>query len=155
RATAATTLLRQAPYFGLPLGILTVGAYLAGGDPLGDPGRHKARALAVFGAGRGARSLDPARVGGQASHRQTGLEEAMIAVRPSATRYAQLARLIGDRSHARSIMLGSRGLGLPTAEDLRAHRCELERAVRTMEKALALGEPLGSGGRWGHSGMTP
>src|SRR5581483_2389646 len=95
RSTAVTTFARHALYFGVPLGVLTAGAYLVWRDPMAhEPALLQARAREEFGAGHDSESLALARRALAAYERQLALEEAMIAVRPSAVHYAQMAQLI-------------------------------------------------------------
>lgn len=150
------TLGRQLLYFGLPMGLLTLGAYLVWSDPRGDYTAHEHLALELRDAGRVAECATEARHAVRGMDRLLELERSMIALRPSASRYAQLADLLYNRSCGQHLFLDALEPSRPEADRLRDHHRQVALAVAAMEQALAMNEPISATGRWrAGAGMSP
>jgi hypothetical protein len=130
----AGVLARQAAYFGVPLTILSVGAYMLRGSVLYHQGQEQ-------------QALNQARTALTSMEWQLPLVRRLAEVQPTAAREAKLAFLLYNRSRYREILIPTLTGAEVDVESLARHRARVTEAALTLERALARGGSIGHSGR--------
>jgi len=140
-------LARQAVYFGVPLTILSAGAYLVLEGPGANYVGYMLRGSVLYSEGQERQAMEQARSALASMEWQLPLARRLAEVQPTAAREAKLAFLLYNRSRYREILIPTLTGGAVSADSLTRHRNNVAEAVRTLERALERGGSLGHSGR--------
>ena len=144
--TPLVMLLRQALYFGVPLGILSAGALLVLNGPGANYVAYMLRGGALYQQGRTAEALDEANGALASMQWQLPLARQLVELEPTAAREASLAFLVYNRSRYAEVVIPALTGADPGAAGAAAHRGNVTEAVALLEHALARGGPIGDFG---------
>ncbi len=146
-SSASAMLLRQLAYFGVPMLILSVGAFSILESPTLRSMDRMYQAQMLSENGRGDEALREARLALAAMNDEAVIARKLAQIDPSAARQAELAFLIYNRSFYSHVVLpAASGRGIAHA-DREAHRRETGAAATLLESALAQGMSLAHPGR--------
>ena len=143
----AGVLARQAAYFGVPLTILSMGAYFVLQGPGANYVGYMLRGSVLYQQGQEQQALDQARTALASMEWQLPLARRLAEIQPTAAREAKLAFLLYNRSQYREILIPTlTGAEIDSASFAR-HRASVTEAARTLERALARNGSIGHSGR--------
>ncbi|HMN43702.1 MAG TPA: hypothetical protein PKE27_03985 [Povalibacter sp.] len=146
-ASARSMLLRQTAYFGVPMLILSVGAFSILESPTVRSVDRMYQAQALSDAGRLDEALREARLALTSMNDEAVIAHKLAQLDPSAARQAELAFLIYNRSFYGHVVLpAASGRGI-TSADREAHRRDAGVAAALLEHALAQHTSLAHPGR--------
>ncbi len=141
------TLFRQALYFGVPLTILSTGAFAVLNGPGANYVGYMMRGHVLFQEGHDEQALQQARSALASMEWQLPLARRLAELQPTAAREAALAFLIYNRSQYEQILIPTL-TGMDVGVERRArHRAGVAEAVETLEHALQRGGSIGHSGR--------
>ena len=143
----AGVLARQAAYFGVPLSILSIGAYFALQGPGANYVGYMLRGSVLYQQGQEQQALDQARTALASMEWQLPLVRRLAEIRPTAAREAKLAFLLYNRSQYREILIPTLTGAEIDSESFARHRANVTEAAGTLERALARGGSIGHSGR--------
>ena len=147
RRSILSTLLRQALYFGVPLAIVSVGAFAALNGPGTDYVGYMLRGHVLFQEGREDEALQQARLAVTSMEWQLPLARRLAELQPTSAREAALAFLIYSRSnYVENVIPALTGGEVGTQRRAR-HRERVAEASEILERALARGGSIGHSGR--------
>ncbi|HKQ84358.1 MAG TPA: hypothetical protein VJS42_19330 [Steroidobacteraceae bacterium] len=146
RRTPLSTVARQLLYFGVPLAVLTAGAWSVWNAPPSSYITQMYRAQIASERGDLTTAAQAARAAYAAMTAQLPVTRKLQQLDPSASRTAELAYLVYNHSHYRHVVLPMLD-GREVAPQLAAHRASVARAVALLEVAMASGQPLNHAGR--------
>ncbi len=143
----AGVLARQFAYFGVPLTILSVGAYFVLEGPGANYVGYMLRGSVLYQQGQEQQALDQARTALTSMEWQLPLVRRLAEVQPTAAREAKLAFLLYNRSQYREILIPTLTGADVDIESLARHRASVAEAALTLERALARSGSIGHSGR--------
>jgi len=144
---ASRIFLRQVLYFGLPMGVLTLGAWMVWSRPTPNYLTHMERADKFKQAGKAQETLDEAQLALADLEVQLPLARKVAELEPTSAHDAELAELIYVHSVAKEFSVPALTGMRPTASSFASHLVQVEAAIKTLEQAISLGGPLGYPGR--------
>jgi len=144
---AYTIFFRQMLYFGLPMGALTLGAWMVWSRPTPNYRVHMENADHYKHQGRPDETLSEAQWALADMEAQLPLTRKVAEFEPTASHEAELAELIYLHSVAQEFSIPSLMGEHPTAARFARHLARVEEAIATLQKALEAGGPLGYPGR--------
>ena len=143
----AGVLARQAAYFGVPLTILSIGAYLVLQGPGANYVGYMLRGSVLYSEGQEQQALEQARTALASMEWQLPLARRLAEIQPTAAREAKLAFLLYNRSKYREILIPTLTGAEIDSESVARHTAGVTEATRTLERALARGGSIGEVGR--------
>jgi hypothetical protein len=143
----AGVLARQAAYFGVPLAILSAGAYFVLEGPGANYVGYMLRGSVLYSEGREQDALDQARTALESMEWQLPLVRRLAEIQPTAAREARLAFLLYNRSQYREVLIPTLTGAEVGMESLARHRAQVAEAVLALERALSRGGSIGHSGR--------
>jgi hypothetical protein len=143
----AGVLARQGAYFGVPLTILSFGAYFVLQGPGANYVGYMLRGSVLYEQGQEQQALDQARIGLESMEWQLPLVRRLAEVQPTAAREAKLAFLLYNRSQYREILIPTLTGAEVDLEGPARHRADVAEAVITLERALEREGSIGHSGR--------
>jgi hypothetical protein len=147
QTTASKMLLKHLLYFGLPMGILTVGAVSVWNAGNTHYMQHMYHAQALSQQGQANAAEEAARQAYASMQAELPFAEKMVDLKPNSANQAQLAFLVYNESlYKNRIMPAIAGLD-PGLGQQQAHIVQTRRAVELLQNALVRGEALGHPGR--------
>lgn len=136
---AAKTLLRHTLYFGVPMAVLSVGAFAAWQEPASSYVGYMVRAHVLNEQGRANEALEQAQAAVRAMDRQLPLARRLAELQPTAAREAALAFLIHDRSRYERLLIPSLNGAAIGADAMQGYRHEVDEAADVLQRALTRG----------------
>ena len=147
QATAGQMLLKQLLYFGLPMGILTIGAVSVWNAGNTNYMQHMYQAQSLSQQGQASAAEEAARKAYASMQTELPLAEKMVDLKPSSSNQAQLAFLIYNESlYKNRIMPALAGLN-PTTSQQQDQAAQTRKSADLLENAVFRGEALGHPGR--------
>ncbi|MBI3464250.1 MAG: hypothetical protein HY000_14520 [Planctomycetes bacterium] len=159
----ARTALKHGLYFGLPLAVLTAGAWAVQKTPQGDPRRYLRRAETFYQNGRLEEALRQAGLAADGLQKQLDVQQRLVEISPTASHYAGLAEVLYGRAWCRAqaeairqamdvrkagdrpARGGAANVELAATEDavslLRPDPAGVREAIRALERALEISGP--------------
>lgn len=141
--SALATLLRHALYFGVPLTVLSAGAYAVINGPGTNYVGHMMRGAVLYQERHPEQALQEARAALASMEWQLPLAQQLAALQPTAAREAALAFLIYNRSRYAELLVPTLTGADIGAEALARHRASVATAIGLLEAALQRGDSLG------------
>lgn len=147
QTSAGRMFLKQLIYFGLPMGILTIGAVSVWNTGNTNYVQYMYRAQALSQQGQASAAEDAARKAYASMQAELPFAEKMVDLKPSSSNQAQLAFLVYNESlYKNRIMPALAGLN-PTLAQQQGHIVQIHRAAELLQNAVFRGEALGHPGR--------
>jgi hypothetical protein len=143
----AGVLARQAAYFGVPLTILSIGAYFVLQGPGANYVGYMLRGSVLYQQGQEQQALEQARTALASMEWQLPLVRRLAEIQPTAAREAKLAFLLYNRAQYREVLIPTLTGAEVNAQSLARFRAGAAEAVATLERALARGGSIGHSGR--------
>ena len=143
----AGVLARQAAYFGVPLTILSIGAYFVLQGPGANYVGYMLRGSVLYQQGQEQQALDQARTALASMEWQLPLVRRLAEIQPTAAREAKLAFLLYNRSQYREILIPTLTGAEIDSDSFARHRATVAEAARLLERALARNGSIGHSGR--------
>jgi len=143
----AGVLARQGAYFGVPLSILSIGAYFVLQGPGANYVGYMLRGSVLYQQGQEQQALDQAHTALESMEWQLPLARRLAEFEPTAAREAKLAFLLYNRSQYREILIPTLTGAAIDPESLARHRASVAEAARVLERALNRGGSIGHSGR--------
>lgn len=145
--TAGRMLLKQLVYFGLPMGILTVGAVSVWDAGNTSYMQYMYQAQALSQQGQASAAEEAARKAYASMKTELPFAKKMVDLKPNSANQAQLAFLVYNESlYENRIMPSLAGVN-PTASQQQSHLSAIRNAVELLQNAVMRGEALGHPGR--------
>ncbi|MFL6577961.1 MAG: hypothetical protein ACJ8MR_15165 [Povalibacter sp.] len=140
--SARTMLARQMLYFGVPMLVLSIGAFMAWQAPVTSSVEHMYRAQSLSQQGLMPEAIAEAHAAQAAMSRELPVVRKLTQMDPSAAREAELAFLIYNESYYANVVLPSAsGTRIGSAQRA-AYRDAASKAVELLERAMVTGAPL-------------
>lgn len=140
-------LLRQLAYFGVPLGLLTLGALQAWSADRTPYTQYMLQAQSLGQRGRG----DEAAIAGRLAYARMAEElpplRQLVALQPTSAREAEYAFLVYNHALYRCVVLPALEGRTPSTPERRDHALRVAEAARWLSSAIARGGPLAHAGR--------
>lgn len=147
RTSASGMLLRQVLYFGVPMGILTVGAVSVWSSDNVSYVERMYQAQTLSQQGQAEAAANAARLAYARMQTEMPFAKKLVELKPNAANQAQLAFLLYNESlYENSIMPALAGLN-PTSSQQQAHRTQMLQASELLQDAALRGEELAHPGR--------
>lgn len=147
QAPASRVALRQLAYFGIPLGVLSVGAVSVWQGAQSDYLAHLLQAQKLSQSGQANGAASEARSAFALMNGQLPIERRLVELHPSADRQAKLALLIYNQSRLEHLVLPTLAHRSPDASGLAEHREHVREAANWLQLALDSGDPIAHAGR--------
>jgi hypothetical protein len=144
---ATNMLARQLLYFGLPMTILSIGAFAAWEHPNGSYVQSMYRAQALSQQGLPQQAETTARSAYAEMNRQLPFATKIVELAPTAAREAELAFLIYNQSLYEHIVMPQLGGARPDAKHLQSHQENIDNAILFLSRSIARNAELGHPGR--------
>ncbi|HKE96248.1 MAG TPA: hypothetical protein VKB34_18205 [Povalibacter sp.] len=145
--SARTTLVRQALYFGVPMLLLTIGAFSAWRAPVTSSIEHMYRAQALGQQGLMREAIAEAQAAQAAMSDELVIARKLTQMDPSAAREAELAFLIYNQSYYANVVLPSASGRRVGSAERASYREAATTAAELLARAVARGTPLAHAGR--------
>jgi hypothetical protein len=138
---------RQVLYFAVPMGMLTLGAWMVWTRPAPNYMAHMEKADQLKRQGRADETLQEAELALADMERQLPIARKTAELQPTAAHESELAELIYIHSLAQEISIPALKGQPPNQARYAMHLGQIQEAMDTLEKALQIGGPLGYPGR--------
>lgn len=145
--SATSTFGRHLLYFGLPMAILSVGAFAAWSHPNGSYVQSMYQAQRLSQQGLPQQAETTARSAYAEMNRQLPFATKIVELAPTAAREAELAFLIYNQSLYEHIVMPQLGGLRPDAAHLQAHKESIDNAILFLSRSIARNTELGHAGR--------
>jgi hypothetical protein len=145
--TAPRMLVRQLVYFGIPLGLLTLGALQAWEGDRTPYTQYMLQAQRLSQQGNATEAAAAGRLAYARMGEDMPYQKRMVELQPTAAREAEYAFLVYNHALYRYAVLPSLDGRRPSTEEKRDHAAQVTVAARLMSSALTRGGPLAHAGR--------
>jgi hypothetical protein len=144
---AYTIFFRQVLYFGVPMAVLSVGAWTVWSSPAPNYLAHVRLSGEAKVAGRPDETLRQAGLAFADMERQLRLARKLAELDPSSAHESELAELVYVHSVTERFVIPALNGERPTLQSYREHLVQVEEAIDRLESALQQGGSLGYPGR--------